>query len=104
LTERLIGKGFEVQIYDREVMLSRLHGSNRAFIDQVLPHVGSLLHDDLAATVAAAETIVVTKRLSSVESATLHRVLQPTHTVIDLVRLNGQTLEGFEGDYRGICW
>ena len=104
LTERLIGKGFDVQIYDREVMLSRLHGSNRAFIDQVLPHVSSLLQDNLEETVAASQTIVVTKRISDKEYATLQSVLQPSHTLIDLVRMNGEQLNGFEGTYRGICW
>ena len=104
LTERLIGKGFDVQIYDREVMLSRIHGSNRAFIDQMLPHVGSLLHDDLAATIAASQAVVVTKRISDAEYATLTSALRPDHTLIDLVRLNGNQLNGFEGDYRGICW
>jgi GDP-mannose 6-dehydrogenase len=104
LTERLLGKGFAVQIYDREVLLSRLHGSNRAFIDQVLPHVGSLLRDDLAETISAAQTVVVTKRISDGEYSTLRSMLRPNHTLIDLVRLNGQELDGFGGVYRGICW
>jgi GDP-mannose 6-dehydrogenase len=104
LTERLLGKGFDVQIYDREVLLSRLHGSNRAFIDQVIPHVGSLLQDNLAATISASQAIVVTKRISDMEYTTLLSLLRPDHTLIDLVRLNGNQLHGFEGVYRGICW
>ena len=104
LTERLIGKGFDVQIYDREVTLSRLHGSNRAFIDQVLPHVGLLLHDNLAEIVNTSETLVITKRLAHHEYEVLQQRLQPHHTVIDLVRLNGNQLDGFEGVYRGISW
>jgi hypothetical protein len=81
-----------------------LHGSNRAFIDQVIPHIGSLLQDNLAETVAAAQTVVVTKRISIVEYDTLRSGLRPDHTLIDLVRLNGSQLDGFEGIYRGICW
>jgi GDP-mannose 6-dehydrogenase len=104
LIERLIGKGFDVQVYDREVTLSRLHGSNLAFVDQVLPHVGSLLQDDLAETVAASQTIVVTKRISDDEYETLLGALQSSHILIDLVRLDRNRLDGFEGIYRGISW
>jgi len=104
LVERLIGKGFELYIYDREVRLSQLHGSNRAYISKVIPHIGSLMRGSLEEVVGAAETVVVTKRLSDSEMNQLHSLLQPDQTLIDLVRLDGRMLEGFEGHYRGICW
>ena len=39
LAERLVGKGYEIQIYDPTVALSRLVGANRAFLDEWLPHI-----------------------------------------------------------------
>ena len=43
LVEMLLGKGHEVAIYDREVLLARLHGSNRAYIEQTIPHISRLM-------------------------------------------------------------
>jgi len=104
LAERLIGKGYELSIYDQEVSLSKLHGSNRAFIDQVLPHIGSLLSRSLVETVQSSESIVVTKKLTPQEYATLREAMKPEHSLIDLVRLNGTRVLDFEGSYDGICW
>ena len=50
LVERLIGKGYEVNIYDQEVSLSRLHGSNKNFITHSIPHVAALLRPTLQET------------------------------------------------------
>ena len=43
LVEMLVGKGHDVSIYDREVLLARLHGSNRAYIEQTIPHISRLM-------------------------------------------------------------
>jgi GDP-mannose 6-dehydrogenase len=104
LAERLIGKGFDLNIYDREVSLNKLHGSNKAFIDQVMPHIGSLMRPTLEDTVANSETIVIAKKPSAQEYEKLLGLLTPQHTLIDLVRLNGQHMAEFGGTYDGICW
>ncbi len=104
LAERLIGKGYELHIYDREVSLSRLRGSNHAFIDHAIPHIGSLMRASIAETVSAAESIVIAKNLTGQEYADLVGSLRPYHSVIDLVRLNGVGIPDFEGVYNGLCW
>lgn len=104
LVERLIGKGFELYIYDREVSLSQLHGSNRAYIDNVIPHIGSLMRASLKEVLEATEAIVVTKHLSSDELDQLLSLLRSDQILIDLVRLDRQELQEFEGQYSGICW
>ena len=104
LAERLIGKGFSLAIYDREVSLSRLHGSNRAYIDRVIPHLSSLLQPTLEETVKAVDVVVVTQRLSEDEQEQLFGALRSDQTLIDLVRLDGRGLQTFRGKYRGIAW
>jgi GDP-mannose 6-dehydrogenase len=59
IAERLIGKGFELAIHDPAVNLARLHGSNRAFLEEHLPHISRLLREDLEAAVAEADVVVV---------------------------------------------
>jgi GDP-mannose 6-dehydrogenase len=104
LAERLIGKGFDLFIYDHEVSLSHLHGSNRAYIDQVIPHIGLLMQSSLEDTVRQSEAVVVTKQPSPTEYERLVSLLQPEQVLIDLVRLNGVPIPQFEGNYYGICW
>ena len=59
LAERLIGKGFELAIHDPGVNLARIHGSNRAFLEEHLPHISRLLFDDLETALDAADVVVI---------------------------------------------
>jgi len=59
LAERLLGKGFELKIHDPAVQLSKLHGSNRAFLEERLPHISRLLCERLDAALADAEVVVI---------------------------------------------
>ncbi|MEM7129004.1 MAG: nucleotide sugar dehydrogenase [Chloroflexota bacterium] len=104
LVERLVGKGFKVRIYDKQVSLGDLRGSNELFISNAIPHIHSLMCDTLEKTVAESESIVITKNLNKDEYQSLKRSLSPKHSLIDLVRLNGRLIPGFRGSYHGICW
>ena len=59
LAKRLIGEGLELSIHDPAVLLGRLHGSNRAFLEETLPHISRLLRDSADEAVADAEVVVV---------------------------------------------
>lgn len=101
LTEALIGKGFEVKIYDRNISLTRLVGANKEYIEKELPHLASVLTEDLEAIVPAAEVVIVGN--ASPEFKQLPTLLKDGQTVIDLVRVPG--LADRPGiDYRGITW
>ena len=104
LAERLIGKGIELKIYDREVSLSQIYGSNKEYIEKALPHIHSIMRESLEEVVGASELIVVTKRLSASEGQQLLDALQPGQILVDLVRLEASLVERMEGVYRGICW
>jgi GDP-mannose 6-dehydrogenase len=59
LAERLIGKGCELSIHDASVCLGRLHGSNRAFLEDRLPHVNRLLCDSVEEAVRNAAVVLI---------------------------------------------
>jgi GDP-mannose 6-dehydrogenase len=96
LVERLLGKGHEIRIFDRNVNLSRLVGANRAYIYQHLPHIAKLMVDDVDQVVNHGGTIVVGNR-DRYFSEVVGR-LNMSQRVIDLVRIDA------DGAYNGICW
>jgi GDP-mannose 6-dehydrogenase len=104
LLERLIGKGYAPLVYDREVSLSSLHGSNQAYLEQTIPHIVSLMRTSLSDIIAHSEVVVVTKRLSATEAAQLHEGIAPEQILIDLVRLDPKLVQQVKGQYFGICW
>jgi GDP-mannose 6-dehydrogenase len=99
LIETLLGKGLELVIYDRDVSLARLFGSNKAYIEEEIPHIAKLMRGSIDEVLDAANTIVIGNR--SEEFRQIESRLRPGQTVIDLVRLFNRT----SGDgYQGICW
>lgn len=60
--ERMIGKGFSVSIYDKNVKLSNLIGANRAFIEKEIPHIGRLIRETVDKVVQDSEVIVVSQK------------------------------------------
>ena len=102
LAERLIGKGFDLRIFDANVALSRLIGANRAYISDRLPHIDQLLLDNVDSVLDHGEVLIVGSRTPEVLAA-LARI-SPDQLVIDLVRLpDAEKLRGHE-NYRGIAW
>lgn len=83
LIKRLLGEGCQVQIWDRDVSLGRLVGSNRQFIAEEIPHIGRLLSADLDEVVMGADVVVVGTKVTPEVEATL-RTLRPDQTMIDL--------------------
>src|SRR5438309_3393223 len=102
LAKRLLGEGRELKIWDDNVSLGHLIGSNRQYIEEVIPHVGSLLCPDLASALAQAEVVVIGTR--GIDRATLSRQIEPGQIVIDLVNLEKARRIEHNGSYEGICW
>jgi GDP-mannose 6-dehydrogenase len=98
--ETLLGKGYAVRIYDRNVSTSRLIGANRRFIEEHIPHLSSLLVEDTDALIAHADVIVV--GYQSPEFVAALKRLRPEQTVVDLARL-AKTVDT-PAHYEGICW
>lgn len=102
LIKRLIGEGLEVKVWDEDVSLGRLAGSNRQYIEEVIPHIGSVLSADLESVLSTAEVVILGNKSASKDR--LARYLRPEQIVIDLVHLDRtRRPEGIQ-NYEGICW
>lgn len=100
VAERLLGKGYEVRIYDPIINPTALTGSNRAYVQTRLPHLRRILTDTAADAVAGADVALV----SSVDPAVLAALrAAPPARLIDLDGRLGDDLERLRG-YEGVAW
>jgi len=102
LVKRLLGEGREIEIWDSNVSLGRLIGSNREYIEQVIPHIGSLLKTDLAEVLRNAEVVVIGTH--GLDQELLRLNIRADQEVIDLVNLEKVRRLATSGSYKGICW
>jgi len=102
LIKRLLGEGCQVSVWDPQVSLGHVIGSNRQYIEQVIPHIGSLLSTDFEAVIQGAEVVIIGTR--SVDKEKLAGCLRPEQHVIDLVNLEGSRRPRDPARYDGICW
>jgi GDP-mannose 6-dehydrogenase len=102
LVKRLLGEGREVLIWDDNVSLGRLIGSNREYIEQVIPHVGSLLKASLEAVLRDAEVVVIGTH--ALDRDFLQKNIRQDQEVIDLVNLEKARRLQTTSAYKGICW
>jgi GDP-mannose 6-dehydrogenase len=86
-------------IYDRDVSLARLFGSNREYIEHEIPHIAKLMRGTIDEVLNASDTIVIGNK--SEEFRQIESRLRPEQTVIDLVRLFDRRSDN---GYQGICW
>lgn len=102
LVETLIGKGFPLRIYDRNIGIARLTGSNKAFIENEIPHISSILVDDLADMLDWSELIITGSGEAGPE---LFNLIKPGHVVIDLARVfDPRKGRDCPAAYHGVCW
>ncbi|MBO6538835.1 MAG: nucleotide sugar dehydrogenase [Rhizobiaceae bacterium] len=99
LVERLLGKGYEIKLYDRNVTLSRLTGANRDFALRHVPHISALMVNSVDDVLEHAQTIIVGNKAEEF-SGVLDR-LRSGQTLVDLVRISDSTSGP---QYDGICW
>ena len=100
LAERLLGKGYNLRIYDAIVNPSRLVGANLRHVRSKLPHLQRVLTDDPAAALEGADLAIV----SATDSAAVNALLSsPPARTIDLSGRLGDAVEALPG-YEGVGW
>lgn len=100
IIERLVGKGYDLRIYDKNVQLASLVGANRDFILNRIPHISKLMVSNIEAVLDHAETVVIGNKDPEFESVP-ERLHNGTR-LVDFVRIT--TLRSDNGKYDGICW
>src|SRR5215471_4681090 len=99
LIETLIGKGYKVSLYDRDVSLARLFGANKEYIEREIPHISQLMCSTIDEVLESSEVIIIGNKAEEFQSAAAK--LRPGTALIDLVRLFDKTSDD---TYQGICW
>ncbi len=97
--EHLIGKGYDLRLYDRNVNLAALTGANRDFILNHIPHISRLMVNSVEEVTSFADTIVIGN--GAKEFRSVFDGLRPGQVVVDFVRISDRASGT---DYDGICW
>lgn len=101
LAERLLGRGYELRIYDRSVQVARLMGANRAYIDKEIPHLERLMVAAPEAALAASRVVVIGHVAPEDRPSVLANLAGKI--VIDLAGMDAlRTLPDIT--YEGLCW
>ncbi len=98
--EQLIGKGYDVKLYDKEVSLAKLVGANKEYIENEIPHISRLMAENIDAILEHSEVILIGN--PAAEFRAIEANLSSGQIVVDLVRIFGSRTS--DENYRGICW
>ena len=99
LIETLIGKGIQLNIYDRDVSLARLFGANKEYIERQIPHIAQLMRSNIEDVLESSDVLVIGNKAD--EFVEIEKRRKEGQVIIDLVRLFSKTSDA---DYQGICW
>jgi GDP-mannose 6-dehydrogenase len=100
LIERLLGKGYDLRIYDKNVNMATLVGANRDFILNRIPHISRLMVKAIDPVLDHAQTVVIGNK--DPDFRDVPGRLREDQTIVDLVRIGNYRSEN--GKYDGICW
>ena len=101
LGEALLGKGYELCIYDRNVSMARLMGANKEYIEQQIPHLSRHLCESVDDVIARSDVIVIGNSAPEFSDAVTR--CRRDQTIIDLVRIPID-FAALQAHYDGICW
>lgn len=98
VTESLLGKGYEICIFDEKVNLSNITGTNKHYIDTRIPHLANLLKSDLREVVESSELLVISQNDERFRDLIDE---YPDKQFVDLVRVVN---EPRNHNYEGLGW
>jgi GDP-mannose 6-dehydrogenase len=97
VAEYMLGKGYHLRIFDKNVSVSKLTGTNRDFINKHIPHLADMISDDISEVIKNAELVIITHKIDGVDKLIANH---PKKFFIDLARVTNNKYPNYEG----ICW
>lgn len=101
IAEALIGKGYDLKIYDKNISMAKLVGANKEYIEREIPHISSLLCDSIEEVMDNSDIVVIGNKseefIAAVENAPADK------RVYDLCRITKET-DALPDGYEGVCW
>jgi len=99
--ETMLGKGFNIKIFDRNVSMAKLMGANKEYIEKEIPHISSLMCSSSEELINSSDVIIVGNHEDEFRGALEN--IKENQIVIDLVRILNSSAD-IKGKYYGICW
>ncbi|TBO43331.1 nucleotide sugar dehydrogenase [Pedobacter kyonggii] len=100
IVEALIGRGFDIAIYDKNIQIAKLAGKNKEYIERHIPHLSKLMVDDLATLIQQSDVIIISNK----EPEFLEMLKEVKgKKIIDMVRINSEEIIE-NNSYTGINW
>ena len=100
LIETLMGKGYDLALYDSNILLSQLMGKNKDYLTGRIPHIARLLKKEVQQVMDHADVIVIGNKAPEFREAVAQA--RPDQIIIDLVRIDKEKVT--QDNYVGICW
>jgi len=101
LIETLLGKGYKISIYDKNVSIAKIFGANKQYIEKEIPHISSLMSSSIKKVLRDSEVLVIGN--NSEEFKKIPRLIREDQMIIDLARIVDGKNER-KSKYEGICW
>jgi GDP-mannose 6-dehydrogenase len=101
LAETLLGRGYQISIYDEKLNLSKLVGANKIYLEKELPHIASLMCSSIEQLLSQSQVVVITNGSKNFRS--VPKLMHSGQTIIDLVGI-AKNVDGTQAEYEGICW
>ena len=97
VAEYFLGRGYAIKIFDKNVSLSKLSGTNKEYIDHHIPHLSDLLFDNIEQVIEDSELLIITHKIDGINDLIkAHKEKK----FIDLIGVGEHTMKNYEG----ICW
>ena len=100
LIETLLGKGYELAIYDSNVLLSKVMGKNKDYLMDHIPHISGIIKESMDEVIRGSDVIVIGNKAP--EFKNIIDTIPEDKIILDLVRIDNNRVS--EGNYVGICW
>ncbi len=101
LIETLLGKGYKISIYDKNVSIAKIFGANKQYIEKEIPHISSLICSSMEKVLSDSEVLVIGN--NSPEFRKIPALMREDQIMIDLARIVDGKNET-KSKYEGICW